>query len=93
MKQLIAQFQSEDRLSLLLYAGVREGEERSPLERFLRRLQSSHSTSAWRSKAVSIAVTTARVTIRLYEQPVASVKAAPHAQASCQPVEKTNRLT
>ena len=43
-----------------LYAGVREGEERSRLERFLRAFEIILlATSAWRPKAVSIAVTTA----------------------------------
>jgi predicted nucleic acid-binding protein len=46
-----------------LYAGVREGEERSRLERFLRALKSSHSTSTWPSRAVFIAATTAKVTM------------------------------
>jgi hypothetical protein len=47
-----------------LYAGVREGEERSRLERFLQAFAIFHSTSTWRSKVVSIAATTAKVTGR-----------------------------
>ena len=53
-----------------LYAGVREGEERSRLERFLRAFEIiSHSTSAWRSRVVSIAATTARVTMWGWQMP------------------------
>src|SRR4029453_3401411 len=46
-----------------VYAGVREGEERARLEQFLRAFEIIPLDLAWRSKVVSIAETTTKVTM------------------------------